>query len=193
MDDLFAMIGNAAANGKGDNFRDGKGIVLVRELVCKPMNDGPTFIVATKIVSSEAKGDKEFLNLDPVTKTPIFGGPSVPNAKDSCPSWPQKLTKHKSAPGNVKAFVLALTGFKENEVKAEDFRQAMEKLMSKDQPGRGMLIAYETYQQAIRSGANAGKVITLVKWSHVSPENGNSRELIQARRAELDKTNPIQN
>ncbi len=55
-----------------------------------------------------------------------------------------------------------------------------------------MLIGYETYQQVTRGGPNAGKTNTYVRWIHVPPTAGNSGAEIAARKAELDKTDPIQ-
>ena len=181
MNDVFAKIAAARASLKSDNFRDGKGIVVVSELIHGNFNEGNTFVARTKIVSSESKGD-----LDPKTKTPV-----APNAAGSLVGWPQKLDKHKSAAGNVKAFVLSLLGFKENEVSSEQFGQALTELLSKAQPARGMLIGYETYQQPTRSGPNAGNVNTYVRWIHVPPAAGNSADQIAARKAELDKSSPL--
>ncbi len=181
MDDLFRKIGDAQGSGKGDNFRDGKGVLVVREMLLKKLNEGWTFIGAFKVVSSESKGD-----LDPITKQPV-----IPNAVGSNPSWPQKLDKFKSAMGNVKECILALLGFAAGAVKAEDFAETLKGLVAGGQPGRGMLVGYETYQQATRSGANIGKVNTYVKFIHVPKEAGNSKEEIAKRRAELDKTDPL--
>lgn len=181
MDELFGKIGAAAANGKGDNFKDGKGVVVVRELLCKRLNEGNTFIGCYKVVSSASKGDT-----DAVTKLPV-----EPNAVGTNPSWPQKLDKFKSAPGNVKGHVLALLGFAESAVTPTQFAEALGRLIAKEQPGRGMLIGYETYQQPTRSGPNIGKVNTYVRWLHVPPSAGNSAKEIAERRAELDKTDPL--
>ncbi len=182
MDEIFKKIADAQASNKGNNFTDGKGIVVVREVLYKNLNDGPTFIAATKVIESASKGD-----VDPVTKQPV-----IPNAVGSCPSWPQKINKFKSAPGNVKAFVLSLLGFKESEVTSDQFGEALGRIVGKEQPARGMLIRYETYQQVTQGGPNKGNVNSYVKWSHVAPESGNSKAEIAARRAELDKTDPVQ-
>lgn len=181
MNELFAKIANSNASLKEDVFRDGQGVVEIRELICKSFFQGPTFVARTKVVSSASKGD-----VDPVTKQPI-----APNAAGSKVGWPQMLQKHASAPGNVKGFILALLGFKESDVSPAQFTEAFERLISKDQPARGMLLGYQTYQQATRSGPNAGKTNTYVKWTHVAPSAGNSPEEIAKRRAELDKTDPV--
>jgi hypothetical protein len=182
MNELFAKIGAANASNKSDNFRDGKGTVLIEQLLCSKMFKGNTFVARTKVVTSGSKGDK-----DPKTGTPV-----EPNAPGSTVGWPQLLDQWPSALGNVKAFVLALVGKAESEVTSQDFAQAFESLIGKDQPGRGMLIGYETYQQATRSGKNAGNVNTYVKWSHVPPTAGNSKDEIAKRRGELDSTSPLQ-
>ena len=65
------------------------------------------------------------------------------------------------------------------------------KLVSREQPGRGMLIGYETYQQVTRGGPNAGNTNSYVRWITVPREAGNSPEEIAKRRADLDKTDPL--
>ena len=182
MNELFDKIANSHASLKEDVFRDGKGVVLIRELICKRFFKGNTFVARTKVVSSASKGDKN----------PKDGTPIEPNGPNSCVGWPQLLDQHASAPGNVKAFTLALLGFQEANVTSAQFAEAFERLIGKDQPSRGMLIGYETYQQATRTGQNAGRVNTYVRWVHVPPSAGNSPDEIKARRAELDKTDPLQ-
>ena len=179
---IFSLVANSQANNKSDNFRDGKGIAEVVQCIGKPdANDGPTFIARFKIVSSESKGD-----MDPKTKQPI-----QPNAPGSRVGWPQKLTKFKSAPGNVKSFFLNLLGKKESDMTAESFTETMKDAISPKQPARGMLVAYETYQQETKSGANKGAINTYVRFVNVPKEKGNTPEEIKKRREELDKTDPV--
>lgn len=179
MQDLFNKIGAANVNLKEDVFRDGKGIVTVRQLIAKRFFQGNTFVARVKVKESASKGDK-----DPKTQAPV-----EPNAAGSNVGWPQMLDKHPSAPGNVKAFVLALLGKDEKDVKGPEFAAALEELVSAKQPGRGMLIGYETYQQPTRT---TGKVNTYVRWIHVPKTAGNDPKSIAERRAELDKTDPLQ-
>ncbi len=181
MNELFAKIASANASLKEDLFRDGKGVVVIRELLCKRFFKGNTFVARTKVVSSQSKGDK-----DPKTGTAI-----EPNGPGSCVGWPQLIDQHASAAGNVKAFTLNLTGFQEANVKPDDFAQTFESMVSKEQPARGMLIGYETYQQATKSGVNAGRINTYVRWLNVPPTAGNSPAEIKTRRDELDKTDPL--
>lgn len=161
---LFDKIANTKANQKGDNFRDGKGLLVVIGNLYENMNDGPTFVGKFQIVRSEAKGD-----LDPATKQPV-----QPNQPGTQVGWPQKIQKFPSAASNVKAYILELVGAKEAEVDATPgvFQNTMQSLVDKDkQPARGMLVGYETYQQATRSGVRAGQINTYVRFKHVPGQN----------------------
>jgi len=181
MNELFDKIAKSNASLKEDVFRDGKGVVLIRELICKKFFKGNTFVARTKILSSSSKGDKD----------PKTGAAIEPNGPGSCVGWPQLIDQHASAAGNVKAHTLALLGFNEGQVTSEQFAEAFGRLISKEQPARGMLIGYETYQQATRTGVNAGRVNTYVRWIHVPPSAGNSPAEIKSRREELDKSDPL--
>jgi hypothetical protein len=184
MDDLYLLIGASEGMEKGDNFRDGKGQVVVKKCICEKMNEGKTFVAVVKVVSSSSKGD-----LNPITKAPV-----EPNPAGTSVSWPQKIEKFKSAANNVKKFTLKLLGFAKENVTPPQFAEAFKRIISKEQPARGMLLNYETYQQPVRSGPDVGKpegVRTYVNWGHVPPTAGNSPAEIAARRAELDKTDPL--
>lgn len=181
MDELFGEIGAAKVNNKTPNLRDGQGVVLIKELLCKKLNEGPTFIAALKVVSSSSKGD-----IDQVTKQPV-----EPSAPGSAASWIQKLKKFKSAPGNVKGFLLTALNKAEANVTPDQFAQALARAISKEQPMRGMLIRFSTYQQQVQSGPTAGQWRTYVNWSFIGKDAGNSPDEIAARRAELDKEEPL--
>ena len=177
---MLDLIGGSKASSKSDNIRDGRGVMLVEEILSFVGNEGATFVARGEILSSESKGDT-----DPITKAPI-----PPNAVGSQVGWPQKLQKFKSSPGNVKKFVLELLGYTEAEVdsKPGSFAEAMGQLLAPQQPARGMVINYSTYQQSTRSGPNAGKVNTYVNWSHAAD---NSPEVIAQRRKMLDEKRPL--
>lgn len=181
MEELFGEIGAAKMNNKTPNLKDGQGVVLIKELLCKKLNEGPTFIAALKVVSSSSKGD-----IDQVTKQPV-----EPSAPGSAVSWIQKLKKFKSAPGNVKGFILTALNKAEASVSPDDFAKALARSISKEQPMRGMLLRYSTYQQQVQSGPTTGQWRTYVNFSHVGRDAGNSPEEIAARRAELDKEEPL--
>ena len=197
LDDLNA-IANARGTTRSDHFRDGKGRILVQEILYEQKDEGPTFILRGKVVESSSKGD-----LDPVSKQPV-----IPNAPGSEVGYVQKVKKFKSAAGNIKKAVCNLLGYTEEEVdsKPGSLAKAVCRLADLDpatqqnirktlgatcQPARGMLLDYSTYQQMTKSGANAGKVNTYVNFIHVPPTAGNSPDEIATRRAQLDKENPL--
>lgn len=193
--DLFQKIGAAQANNKGENFRAGKGRVVIEEIIADKMNEGNTVVVKCKVLSSSNKGDRARKH----PKEDVPSGDLIePNAVGSHPSWPQLIDKHKSAAGNVKTFVLQLLGFNEKDVTSQQFAETMAELSDKSdnktrqrQPGRGFVIDYETYDQKVKSGATAGEWRTYVRWIHVGKDAGNSKEEIATRRAELDKESPL--
>jgi len=173
---LFDAIGAAPANLKSPHITGGQGRALILKEIYKQMNDGPTWVTELKILDSK-----------PVPGAPDF---APPNAVGQVCGWVQKTQMYKSAVGNVKAHVLAVLGEDESKVSAMDVSQAIAEIVGDTQPARGMLIDYATYQQTTKTGANAGKVNTYVRFSHVPPSDGNSGPEVAARRAELDKTNP---
>lgn len=198
MDELFDEIAASQANVKGINFTAGQGIVEIEELIMKNMKGtGPTFVARCTVVESHSKGDRVHKPLPDGTEEDQATGDLIePNAVGSHPSWPQPLKKFKSAPGNVKAFVLQLLGKDESKVTGDQFKEAMKALVNsnpasgKVQPARGMRIAYATYDQKVRDGARKGKYNTYVTWTHI-PAPTNSAEEIATRRAALDAARPL--
>jgi hypothetical protein len=165
------------ASGGGNYFKQGRGRCIVKALKIENKEEGPTFIGEYVIESSQSYDDA--LN--------DKGQPEKANAPGSTVSWVQKLQKHKSAAGNVKAHVLAIGGDDEEDFASEDgekkFEEGMKALFSKTQPATGMVVDYETYQKPIKSGPNAGKPITLIKWKHVP---GQTAAEIAARRKQIE-------
>ena len=174
---IFQKVFQSEAAKGGDNFRDGRGVVVVTQCICKAMNEGTTFVMRTKVLESESKGD-----LDPVSKQPV-----QPNAVGSKPGWVQKIDKHKSAAGNVKALILAADNLSESQLDEGKFIGLMELICGPEQALRGYKLRYETAQKQIKGGPNAGKWMTIVNWSHL-PQTDEEKS---ALRAELDKTDPL--
>ncbi len=184
---IFGKIANAQANQKGDFIKKGSGRAVILECMQKSGNSGNNFIVRLKILASKGKDG------------------STPNAEGSQVSWIQSLDKFQSAFGNVKAFVLNVTGVKEAEVSAEEFVETLEDMINyvpgaksessgrsitATQAARGMLVDYDTYDQQTKTqkAAKSTETNTYAKFIHVT-EQGD----VAARRAELDKTDPLQN
>lgn len=205
--DIFEEIGASSANQKGDNIKDGKGVFLVRENIYAKLNDGPTFIARVRVLKVEPKvGTGVLAPFEPGKPhqevMPFQQAP--PNAIGEDLGWVQKPKKHKSAKGNIKSYVLALFGKREQDVSKAEFADTVTKLCDLDpttgqplsagqcrNPAAGFLIAFSTYRQVTATGANVGRVNTYVKFEHVekgdNPDNEWSNHPVQIakRRAAL--------
>lgn len=178
-----------ASGGGGNYFRQGQGTAIVNLLKYDPKgNEGPVSI-------------GEFM-IETVTPYPdavdADGKPEKPNYPGEVVSWAQKLQKHKSAPGNVKAFYLALLGAEEpaeNETDAvkaafaKQFEAAVANAISTHQPCKGMRINFRTRQATIQNGKNAGTIITVPMFSFVPDQKPDE---IASRRAMLDQVQAAQ-
>jgi len=160
-------IGKKRANVKSGNFRDGKGVVMIRKIVYGNMNDGPTYVVETEIIEShKTEPDVE------------------PNTPGSTVAWVQKVRKHhQTAPGNIKAHILALEGVDEDTMDASGkFGQVVAAYCDKTQPAAGVLMRYETYRQGTKANPNDKR--TYVRWANIPENEGNTKAEIEARRKE---------
>ncbi len=185
--EIYAQIAGSTANNKSDYIKKGSGQAVILECLKKVGNEGETFVARLLITASKGKDG------------------STPNAPGDVVGWPQLLTKFKAtAMGNVKSFVLNTVGLKESDVTADQFVETFEDAINyvpgtkseynnreikATQDFRGMLVNYDTYDQQTKAqkAQNSKETNTYVKFYHVS-EQGD----IAARRAELDKTHPIQ-
>ena len=116
----------------------------------------------------------------------------VPNAVGSTASYSVNLSdpKQKSAMGNVKKFVMDLFGEPESEVSSDVIFQTLAKTDEKGEvvaPSvcRGMLIRDEAWNKPQKT--DPSKDFTHHRWTAVTQTD----EEIAARKAELDKTNPL--
>lgn len=174
-----------AAGGGGNFFRQGHGTAIVNLLKYDPTaNEGPTSIMEFMIETVTPHPGA----IDFQTKQP-----EKPNYPGEFVSWAQKLQKHKSAPGNVKAFYLALLGAEEPAESepaeklaqfAAQFEAAVANAIAHHQPCKGMRVNFRTRQATIRSGNNQGTDITVPMFSFVPDQKP---EEIAARRLMLDQ------
>lgn len=166
IDKLMDKITSAQATRGGNWIRDGKYRFALERLEMHEGEDNTSFVIELRVKSSQkVRDDVE------------------PNAVGSRCSSVYNLTKHKSAPGNTKAFMLAALaglGIPESAFSAKWIKEATSDL----QPLRGLLIDDETYRKAIKSGDNKGKEITLHNWITVAQTPAQ----LAASRAELDST-----
>lgn len=173
----FSKIASATATGGGNNIRDGIYKFLVEKVHIQGGHSGECFIAEFRVLESSPNGavDEQ-------------GRPVVPNAPGSTCSMVCNLTKHASAAGNAKAFVvnaLAGLGLTEDKINAE----TMAYVCSENNPLRGLAVADETYR-GINKGrenpANAGKALTLNKWKAITQTEAD----VNTGRAWLDANPP---
>ncbi len=191
--EIFAAVAGTPAASKGDYFKKGSGTAVILECLRKETDEsGEMFIPRFKVLTATGKDG------------------SVTNAPGDKVAWPQFLTKSKFpkiARANVKAFVLAVTGDREADITADQFIATWEDMINyqagsiseynkreiKDvQAARGVIIGWTTYDQQTKGQKEQSKAggkyesNTYVTFSHV-PDQGD----IEARIAELDKTDPV--
>lgn len=169
----FAKVAGASATGGGNNIRDGIYKFLVEKISLQNGHSGECFIAEFRVIEATANGAVN-----------EQGHPIVPNAVGSSCSLVANLTKHESAAGNAKAFVvnaLAGLGYTEDQITAE----TMAYICSENNPLRGLAVIDETYR-GVNKGrsnpANAGKPLTLNKWKAISQ----TEDDVKQQRAYLD-------
>jgi hypothetical protein len=173
---IIKKIAKARATGGGNYIKQGKGVLIVKSISLEELYNGDTFIAEFLVKSSESMPDAVDAN----------GKPELANPAGTSCSYVQQLTKFESAPGNVKGFLEKLDGCEGES--DEEFEGLLETYINKDpkagevNPARGFEIAYETFQRPIQKGKNAGKMITLVRWTHVDLD----QDQVDANRALLD-------
>jgi len=182
---VYNKIRSAKTNTKSDPIKDGEYLFLIKNLILKEMNEGETFVAELKVLERKSKGDRN----------PLDGTPVVPNAAGTTTSYVQKIGKFLSAAGNTKSFLIALVGATEEEVDQPDPEKPgkthLDSLLDecfseeghKTQPYRGALIRGTTYQQTTKSGPNAGKMNTYVRFTCV---DGQDTASVAKNRAALD-------
>ena len=167
MTDILDTMASASVTTRGEYIPDGQGILEIRKILRKNLNDGDTFIAEMSVVESSSKGD-----LDPTTKTPV-----VPNAPGAIVSFVQKLAKNpRTAVPNTKAFVCAVVGVNPDTVPPADFKEAFLTMVADANPSRGMRIRFSTYQQETKDKKS---VNTYPRFFHMA--EGNSPDEIAAR------------
>lgn len=152
-DDYYAQIAAAAASGGGTYINDGRYKFMIEKLFRKDSNfagGGTSFIAEFRVLDAE----------------PDPSNPTVkPNPVGSTCSVVAVVSKHASAFGNIKALLLGALGalgFTEEEITPE----IIVKAFNSDEL-RGIMLEDATYRKNIKSGANAGKPITLHKWTSI--------------------------
>ncbi len=169
MQDILSKIANAKATKGGNRICDGDYEYLIESFGVNQGFEGTCFIAELRVTESKQ------------TEPDI-----VPNPVGSTVSMVANVTKHASALGNVKAFILAAIGADESQVSAEAMQATLGQAIDPTQPLRGMKIRNRTFRkvnQGRNNPKNAGQVMTLNNFQHVPGQTGES---IKAGRAYLD-------
>ncbi len=167
-EDYYSQIAAAAASGGGTYINDGQYKLMIEKMFRKDSNfagGGTSFITEFRVLES---------NPDP-------NNPAVkPNPVGSTCSVVAVVTKHASAFGNIKALLLGALGafgYTEEDITPE----VIAKAFNSDEL-RGIMLEDTTYRKNIKGGANAGKPITLHKWTSIEQ----SQEQVAKQKADLD-------
>ena len=170
---VLAKIAEAQATGGGTAIRDGRYRFEILNLLLEQKYTGMCFIAELKVVNAE----KVFEDIEP-------------NKPGTTCSYVVNLdgAGKLSAPGNIKAFVLALLG-DNGDVSNQEFQNYLASLVEPSQPARGMHLDSSTWRKFSRSGKNTtadakGRPpMVMNSWTYVEQTDAE----VKARRAELDK------
>jgi hypothetical protein len=163
---LFKKLGKAKSTKKDNQVRQGKYRFIVRALryfVSENTNQD-TFVLELFTKQSESIPGA----IDRDTGKPEFANP----VGTTCSSVVQPNAT-KSGPGNLKSIVEAMDGEEYPEERDGEYADLLMILTNDDpnegavQPARGTELEAVTYQSDIKTGKNAGKKGTFVRWSHV--------------------------
>jgi hypothetical protein len=179
LDNIFKKIADASVTGGGNNIRDGLYLLAVDKCILNDeAHSGTCFIVEFRVLEASPSGAVD-----------ENGKPVLPNPVGTTCSMVCNVSKHESAFGNLKKFLIAAlagVGYSADQVTDELIKQ-----MFLDEPEmlRGVVVRDETYR-GVNKGranpANAGKPLTLNKWMTVEQ----TEEDIEAMKAFLDKNAP---
>ena len=158
--DIAKKISQAKAVGGGSYIPAGKGRLIVKSLKADKLFAGDTFIAEFYI-------DQH---------TPLTGG--ADKTGTTCTFLQQFDKRPQTAFGATKAFLLALLG--QDTATEAELEDAIVKVVSTDNPCRGMVIAFETYEKPTKDNS---KILTLPKWETL--QQGTAQD-IAARRSMLD-------
>jgi len=157
---LLKKISEADVSGGGNKIRDGAGRLAVKRLTLEQKFKGNVFIAEFVVMSSrkipvialQTKGDiKEGQALD-----------IEPNAPGTEVSWVQNLSKHETAFGAVKGFILNL--YNELDATNDDILSTLDEVTSERNSAYGLAVDYETWRK-VTDKAKVEMVIP--KWSPV--------------------------
>lgn len=206
---IWGRVKKSKATGKkSENIEAGKYLFGVLQIISRTTEQkGLVFIAKMLVLKSEYHGA-----VDPDNKKDGVAPPITPAPVGATRGYVQLLDKYRdTAPGNVKAYMLELGGMTEDdadqvetvEIDGKQLQMSRLELLGEgaggpEQLARGMLIRCETRMAKVQKGDRIGKHNHYPQWDHVGDAldatefGGNSDAQVAARRAEWDKSHPIE-
>jgi hypothetical protein len=192
--DLAGLISSAKVFGGSDNIRHGTYKFLIERIFAQKMDSGRFAIAEFKVL--ESAPNPQTVGSDDGLKPNAVGSRCALKVNFDGPGA-------KSAPGNVKAFILGLFGKNEEDISEADVNTTWVDLsrnrdemvngkLKKGNPARGMVIGCTTFSKEKRKTkllpGDQKEYITGLKWICVSPPGSgeNAPEKVSARTADLD-------
>lgn len=172
--DVLNQVGNARVAGGGVYINHGDYVFAVKKWHFQQIQDR---VIILELIPVEARKKKVFEGDKLVEQDPNEPGSECSSAANFDGASKQ------SAGSNSRAPVLALFGFKENEVPQAKVMETLDACCGPDQPAAMMLLSCSTYPKEIRS--KKGEYITGLNWDCVAkPGTGvNAPEFVAARKA----------
>jgi hypothetical protein len=170
--ELLDKIANAAVSKGGNYLQDGDYEFILERVEFGQKRKGVCFVPELRVVRADKVVDGE-----------------EPNPVGSTVSCVWNVSTSTAAPGNIKEFILALTGLDESAPPAQ-VKDLTGKAYSPEQPFRGIRIAARTFRktnQGKDNPQNRGQIMVIPKWRTVQ---GQTAETVAQGRAMLDGTAP---
>jgi hypothetical protein len=223
MDEIFSRISESKVTQSGNWIKDGKYLFTIKECKYERKTKGQTWIselvvLAASPIAGVYEKDGQACHANEPGAILV-----VPNAPQSVVSFVRVVddARTPNAPGDVKAFVIALGGSNEQKFDSDEAAAKLKRMQEEasgvpenqrtrspfalscalicgvEQKMRGLLIECETTRSVIQKGDNKGKPIVKQRWKHVSfkhsvPEiQSQLRAEIAERRRCIDAGHPV--
>ena len=182
---MLDKIVNANPTANGNYPRDGEYLFAIKDCKVHPGFNGKTFVVNLIVIASSPQHGAFHLGGVPCDSGTPGAQQVEPNPVGDVVDFTARLEKDANAAGNVKAFVLALTGTAASAFNSVEFGMFVDQMVTAGQPVRGALIACRTVRKANQgrnNPANKGKILVLPNWAYASSsleERGHLRRCIE--------------
>ena len=187
--DRFAKLADARASQGGNYVKDGSYVLCVTNAKFEEGFEGAVWVTEFKVLESRAMPDVYEAGGEPCapgTANAVLVKP-IPVGGEFSFVRPMKI---QNSAGDVKSFMLALTGTKSEDYNRDEFIKACDVVSGPEQKARGFVIRSTTFRKANQgrtNTANRGKLLVLQKWDSLP----NVPAEFQARREAIEKGLPV--